>query len=82
MEKVNLKYLGKTDFNARHGDQKLEFAPDEEKPIPRFIADLLLAEKHTERKYKKTGGIESEETTPLFEITAVEPVKPKKGEQK
>lgn len=82
METVNLKYLGKAAFTARHGDQKLEFAPGETKELSTNLADMLLAEMHIERKYKKNGGIESEETMPLFEVTAVEPVKSKKGEQK
>lgn len=85
METVNLKHLGREPFSTSHGNQRIEFAPGETKKVQAHLAELLLAEVHIDRKYKRGGGIESEETTPLFEITEITvvaaPVKNKKGDQ-
>lgn len=82
MKKVNLKYLGEKPSTFRHGNLVIEFQPDDTKEVEAHHAELLLAEAQIERTYKREGGIESEERTPLFEAAAAETVSKKKGEQK
>lgn len=67
METVKVRHLGREEFNYRHGNVRIDFAPGEEKEVPAYVAEELLREQTVERKWKKDGKLAGTRQTRLFE---------------
>lgn len=72
MEKVTIKYLGKSPISFNNFGKTDTFKPNEERKVSEFTASILLTQTLLVRK--KNKGKITESTIPAFII--VEPTKP------